>query len=418
MKDSIRRARSIALLAVAVVVRVSGTRSFGGGALNVNGAGNPMAWSTASPVLYNTDKGGLGVLSNIQADALMADAFSRWHNAPFTAISFSAGAELSVDVNAVGIPATNPAHWANFWRKDGDGLSPVIYDVDGSIIDDMFGEGARFDVLGAAGIDNPISYPGTTVTEASIVINGAFFDGIGEPASPTDEPSQLAFESIMVHEVGHFINLDHSVVNHELALDGNPGNDAFVPSMYPLTVTDEAAITTLNPDDQAAVASLYPSTGFPAGTNKFTGMVLSGGVPFQGAEVVARRSDHPLLFAYSVISGARFFPCNPGGICDGQCSGSSQCDPGNPSTRGQFTIAGLPSGSYTLCMEQIDTRISLDNGTYVGPLATPATIPGPEECWDVAESSNPAIDDPDVRGILQFAGSGGTTFANILINSL
>src|SRR5262245_12272374 len=151
MKDSIRRARSIALLAVAVVVRVSGTRSFGGGALNVNGAGNPMAWSTASPVLYNTDKGGLGVLSNIQADALMADAFSRWHNAPFTAISFSAGAELSVDVNAVGIPATNPAHWANFWRKDGDGRSPVIYDADGSIIDDMFGENARFDVLGAAG---------------------------------------------------------------------------------------------------------------------------------------------------------------------------------------------------------------------------------------------------------------------------
>src|SRR5262245_43137440 len=151
MTDSIGRTHRIALIAVAVGLTVSGSRSFGGGALNVNGAGIPMAWSTASAVVYNPDKGGLGVLNNVQADALMADAFSRWHNAPFTAISFSAGAELSVDVNAVGIPATNPAHWANFWRKVGDGLSPVIYDADGSIIDDMFGENARFDVLGAAG---------------------------------------------------------------------------------------------------------------------------------------------------------------------------------------------------------------------------------------------------------------------------
>src|SRR5262245_53080291 len=99
MTESIGRARRIALIAVAVGLTVSGTRSFGGGALNVNGAGVPMAWSTVSPVVYNPDKGGLGVLNNVQADALLADAFSRWHNAPFTAIAFTSGAELSVDVN-------------------------------------------------------------------------------------------------------------------------------------------------------------------------------------------------------------------------------------------------------------------------------------------------------------------------------
>src|SRR4029453_17017331 len=338
MTDSIQRARGIALIAVAVVLTVSGTRSFGGGALNVNGAGDPMVWSTASPVVYHPDQGSLGMLSNLVADNLLADAFSRWHGAPFTAISFSAGAEFSVDVNAVGIPFTNPAHWANFWRKDGDGLSPVIYDADRSINDDMFGEKARFDVLGAAGIDNPISYPNTTVTEASIVINGAFFGGIREPSSPTDEPSQFAFESIMVHEIAHFINLDHSVVNHELALDGNAANDAFVPTMYPLTVRDEEAITILNRDDQACVARLYPSTGFPAGTNTISGSVLVGPTAkaFQGAEVVARRTDNPLLYAYSAISGDRFFPCNVGG---------TNCIVGDPppAAQGLFTIAGLPS---------------------------------------------------------------------------
>src|SRR5262249_27397078 len=155
--------------------------AFGGGALQVNGAGYPMVWSTATAVIYNRDQGSLGLLPNSKAASQLSKAFTQWQTAPYTAITFSPGPDLPYNVNATGLPATTPAHWANFWRKDGDGLSPVIYDTDGSIIDDMFGEGARFDVLGAAGIDNPISLS-TTITGASIVINGAFFDGIGPPA--------------------------------------------------------------------------------------------------------------------------------------------------------------------------------------------------------------------------------------------
>jgi Tol biopolymer transport system component len=506
-----RGARAIVLAAIAVLLVIAGSRSFGGGALNVDGAGAPMAWGTASAVVYNPDKGGLGTLNNAQADALLADAFSRWQSAPFTAITFSAGSELPFDVNAAGIPASNPAHWANFWRKDGDGLSPVLYDADGSIIDDMFGEGARFDVLGAAGIDNPIS-PSGTITGASIVINGAFFDGVGFPSSPGDEPSPLAFESIMVHEIGHFINLDHSVVNHELAGDGNRANDIYIPTMYPFMVDDEEAIVTLNPDDEAAVASLYPSSAFAASTAGFAGSILatpqstgppaltampasltfgiqpvgvgspgkvvnlwnlsasqtgvispilsgvnasdfslvanscnspnnplapgsqcsvsvsfnpsapgtrtailnffaspggqcsvplSGGsvaapvgVPFQGAQIVVRRADNPQLYAYSAISGARFFPCNVGGACY-PCTSGSSCSTGNPPEQGHYSITGITPGSYRICVRQIDTRVSVSNGTFVGPLPTPATLPGPEECYDSQESSDPATDDPE-----------------------
>src|SRR5262245_25902702 len=206
----------VTLLAGAVLVAVSTVPTLGGGALNVDGAGTPMKWSIASPITYNVDIGTLGTLTNTQADALLANAFGRWQGVGLTDIAFVQGTDLPADVDAVGIPFTNPAHWANFWRKAGDGRSPVIYDADGSIIDDMYGAGARFDVLGAAGLDNPISVSGT-ITEASIVINGAFFDGVPLPASPDDSASQLAFEATMVHEVGHFCNLDHSVVNHELA---------------------------------------------------------------------------------------------------------------------------------------------------------------------------------------------------------
>src|SRR5262245_57204758 len=161
------------------------------GPRSVDGTGVAMRWDNTSPIVYNRDPGSLGSLSNDQADGLVADAFSRWQGLAQVQLSFSAGADLPFDVNAVGLPLDNLAHWGHFWRRM-DGLSPVIYDADGTIIRDMFGVGSEFDVLGAAGIDNPIALSGT-ITEASIVLNGLFYDGVDLPVSPHDSPSQLAF---------------------------------------------------------------------------------------------------------------------------------------------------------------------------------------------------------------------------------
>ena len=374
-----------------------------------------MKWSTAAAIAYNPDFGPLGSLTNGQADALLADAFGRWQGVVLSDIAFTPGPDLPYDVNATEIPFTNPAHWANFWRKPGDGRSPVIYDVDGSIIDDMFGEGARFDILGAAGLDNPITLSGT-ITEASIVINGAFLDNDQGPSSPVDLPSQLAFEAAMVHEIGHFVNLDHSVVNHDLAGDGDAANDVYLPSMYPFTVDDEEAMVTLNPDDEAALAVLYPAAGWAAATSGVAGVIRDGAVPFQGAGVVARRTDNPLLYAYSGISGASFFPCNVGGSCY-PCSSGTICTTGDPDTQGEYEILGVAPGDYTICLDQIDTRLSLANGAFIGPLATPATIQGPEECYSTVESANPSTDDPDdVLPVLLPAGAAA--LGDILLNDL
>jgi len=413
---AVRRSLRIPIIAGMLAAACS-LPSLGGGALNVDGAGAPMKWSTASPILYNQDLGGLGSLTKPQADALLADACGRWQSVVLSDIAFTPGADLPQDVDATGIPFTNAAHWANFWRKPGDGRSPVIYDADGSIIDDMFGLGARFDILGAAGLDNPISLSGT-ITEASIVINGAFYDGVGRPASPVDLPSQLAFEAAMVHEVGHFVNLDHSVVNHELAGDGDPDNDIYLPAMYPFTVDDEEAMVTLNPDDEAALEALYPSAGWAAAISGVAGRVMHGSVPFQGAGVVARRTDNPLMYAYSGISGASFFPCNVGGSCY-PCSTGTTCTTGDPNTQGEYKILGVAPGWYTTCLDQIDTRLSVANGTFIGPLATPATIPGPEECFTgAAETGDPAIDDPDDATAALLEAGAVAQFFDILLNDL
>ncbi len=379
--------------------------TYGGGARVVDGLGAPMLWSTAAPVAYNPDRGPLGTLTNAQADSLLADAFELWDAVPLAAIAFAAGPKLPLDVDASGLPSENPAHWAHFWRVPGDGLSPIVYDADGSIVDDMFGVGARFDILGAAGLDDPISVGGT-ITGASIVVNGAFFDGAGPPASPDDLPSLEAFTAIMVHEIGHFANLDHSVVNHELAGDGDPDNDIYLPTMYPVMVEDEEAIASLNPDDEAALGTLYPTAGFQTSTAAFQGSVLHQGEPFQGAQVVVRRSrskgdplDLHLVHAYSGISGALYSPCNPGGTCPPPSP--------PPSAAGAWSVPGVAPGSYTVCVEQLDRRLSVGNGTFVGPLATPAAVPGPEECYDSLESPNPATDDPDAAFVFNAAAGSG-----------
>ena len=314
---------------------------------------------------------------------------------------------MALDVDAEGFAFTNPAHFQNFYRVNGDGKSPVIFDSDGSIIDAIFGTGARFEVLGVAGIDTPVGTD-TEITGASIIINGAFYDGVGLPASPEDV-SLGGLKAAMVHEIGHFINLDHTAVNEELALDDNAGNDVYVPSMFPIAVQDEAALADTNPDDELAAVNLYPP-GPP--TRTIQGSVSFAGVPFQGANVVIRKGSDPLMSAYSIVSGGLFFPCNAGSACD-PCT--TACNPGNPPSQGAFSVDFFPpGGDYRVCVEQLDTRFSPMNGTFVGPLATPPIVPGPEECFGAAESGTQA-DDPDDASTVT-AGVGPV--ANIVLNAL
>jgi Tol biopolymer transport system component len=370
------------LLALALVVAMPARA---GGPRSVNGLGQPMAWGKAVPIVYNLDQGPLGQLSESNARALATAAFAVW--GAEGVVSFTPGTPLPSNVDAAGTPATNPNHLEHYWRVDGDGISPVIFDQDGSIIDELFGEGARFDILGASGLDTPIG-TNTTITGASIVINGAFYDGIGLPTSPVDLPSQNALEAVIVHEIGHFLNLDHSVVNGELANDGNLANDRFVPTMYPILVDNEVEMLTLNPDDKVALQSLYAAAAPAIGIR---GSVTWAGLPFQDAQVVVRDASDPLMKAYSGLSGSLWYPCNPGSICD-PCN--TTCDPGNPPEKGKYAIDYLPAANYTICVRQIDREFSVANNNFIGPIPTPPVLAGPEECWAAGESGA-ASDDPD-----------------------
>ena len=110
------RAALAALLLLALVCSFSPLRA--------GGARSSMLWPLGTPVVYNPDPGALGLLSNAQARALLAEAFDEWQ-ATGANISFAEGAPLDEDVDAFGFAFNNPAHFRNFYRVDGERSAPT-----------------------------------------------------------------------------------------------------------------------------------------------------------------------------------------------------------------------------------------------------------------------------------------------------
>jgi len=342
------------------------------GPLVVNGAGVPLTWAIR-PIPFNPDRGPLGSLSNDEAVALVAGNFAVWEAVTSSSIAFTNAGALPVNVKA--------SNYEQFLDRC-DGLSPIIFDNDGGITDDLLGAGASSEVLGFASPECGDVAAGT-ITEAVAVLNGRWIDGTANGTNP-EIPLQ-DFRAVFIHEFGHFFNLDHSQIGRAEAFDGDSSNDGAIATMFPFLVNGREAAT-LALDDMVSVSTLYPAPGFAETTGLIRGQVLrASGAPFQGVYVIARNLADPRHLAVGYTSGARFVPvaggtANPGG-------------PPPDALRGAFELPGLPPGSYTVEIEPVDSRFT--GGSSIGPLDPPAVLPAPPEFWngpDEATTSPP--DDP------------------------
>lgn len=415
MNSKIRTLQTVALTGALLSVVAQA-----GGPLYMFDESTPYVWDVATPVQAYTDLGDLcdndpawpnsGCLTNEQADAAVAFAFSQWGAVP----SSSFQAEVAGDFSSVGlgdITGATAHEVVDTWNGGG---YHIMYDSDSSIIQDFFG--APPNVLG-------ISSPEWADDDGKITESWAVINVASVPEG--DDGTQAA--GVMTHEFGHGINLAHSQANGHITFLGSPWywiswapkscgapydiepvldwveyqdwiSSTAIPNtetMYPYITpaqTGVAQSTIDRPDDISAVSNLYPAAGWPASHGTISGEILQtdGSTGLTGVNIVARNVDDPLGDVITVMSG--------------------DYTQGMLGPDGRYTINGLtPGEEYVVYVENI----------YAGGFPTPpAVLPSFQEYFNgMGESNDANRDDPCDWSTLT-ASAGGISQADIAFNGM
>ncbi len=275
--------------------------------------GKAVLWPKNQPVVYHVDQGNLATISHQEALNLVQRAFQEWQNVRGTSIQFEEGESLPVDVNG-----TNYYFYLNPNVRN---LNPIVFDDDGAITRALNGQGAEHDYLGFSAILN-VSYENSSIVNAYATFNGLYIQ--------ENQVDETEFYATILHELGHFIGLDHTQILRHVAWDYVGANDVYVPQMFPMKTDDESFRVGLVGDDRLAVSSLYPDSSVAFRTGGIRGVVRREEEEIPGVNIVARRVDSLTNEIYSAVSGTY------------------------ERGRGTFELHGIPTGNYQLGIEPID----------------------------------------------------------------
>lgn len=358
-----------------------------GGAIKTDINGLPLHWEGS--VTYNPDKGGLKndnpAFDHGNTIQIMNEAFSSW-----VSLLPEVGGGLGFSEGA-GIPTSgsdvNASNFGDFFGVGTEACydndpgtactTPIIFDADGEIIDALFGPCSKFSILGFAGFDDIEDGSGdpdkSVVRRGQALFSGACLpNGSGQPESKAGCGSckrvltSNEIRTIITHEIGHLLGMDHSQVNPDSFLEclrspgGCPtGTAQHIPTMFPILV-EGGAMLDLHPDDAAYFQRLYGNDG--DNSCSVSGKVLAndGVTEVRGVEVVARNLSAPEIDAISFVSGAESPKVNNFSRKQGNCK--ENC--------GGYLITGLNSGSsYQLCVQKILSQFT--GGSSIEPVDPP-----------------------------------------------
>lgn len=377
---------SPALLRAGGPLKVAGVSGFNSGA-----AGTPLTWQQGT-VLYYTDQGDLSpVLPQAEANAFVADAFSRWTSVPTAALSATRAGQLDEDVNGSNVVFIDYGQInmpADIQPTALGKPVAIVYDQDGKVTDALLGQGAGgADMCSSNAVyGGPDNYSADAhLAHALVVLNG----------NCAQTSTVLAdFKYHLIRVLGRTLGLDWVDLNNNVFTRRPfPVTDDFLgfPVMHaldPLCPGSTMCFTAgdeLKMDDRAALSSLYPVTGtnvgnFPdkqvfrdhtarvRGSVYFRGHNGGAGQPMQGVKVVARWIDPATglpSHRYSVASVSGFrFRGNAGNPITGFTDNSGQrydrFGSNDPALEGYFDLAGLefPQGDtstqYQISLESLD----------------------------------------------------------------
>lgn len=375
-----RRCLSVAILfALSLPARAGGPWLLGSPSFGVDG--QPFVWNNSQPIQYRVDTGALGSISNASATADLANAFNTWTQLPTVALSTTNAGPI------LGVTNGHVASVADFnsvvGSCDNGNQSPMIFDTDGSLFQQLVGDAS------VIGFTSPckLTQDGHIAGALSVFTGGS---------NLTEQQQQ----QVMLHELGHFFGLDHSLPGQDPC--GTTTDDtAALPIMY----YDLTSQTTLSTDDKAWISWLYPSSTYNTVYGTITGLVLFSDSTSHVQDVLV--AVHPAASgttagedrsqAWSSISGFRFtgnpgqpytanyLACTPASACPHGFYGNNvdgdQFGSRNPALLGWFEIP-VPAGTYAV------EASSINDGGVIGPNNPIIPLPGPGEYWNAHESAS------------------------------
>ncbi|HVH88083.1 MAG TPA: matrixin family metalloprotease [Terriglobales bacterium] len=259
----------------------------------------PVQWSMNPAAASN-------VAGATTPQQVVTAAFATWTSAPNAAIPISRGPDTQVSAPA--FDGVNLVCFTCVTDFSSDGTLAVTFTTtaNGPGADDKHGGTSRF---------------AAQILDADILFNPAV-------KFTTDGSGGSDLQTVVTHEIGHFLGLDHSAVVKAI--------------MFPFAPPLER---TLSYDDVAAVSSLYPKSSLDVPVGSISGKIaMNDGSPVFGAHVFADSITPALAYPSSI----RKTPIGTLTMPDGT-----------------YRIDGVPPDRYTVAAEPLDGPVTNgDVSTY------------------------------------------------------